>query len=286
MKMKTIEKRGKVVKRKGTAFVWDRKTSPAGWSRRKKLLEKRTVKEGIKYGIMVEKQKEKGDFIMIRKIVQIAEEKCTGCGLCAHACHESAIAMVDGKAKLIRDDYCDGFGDCLPVCPADAISFVEREALPYDEEAVKENQRKAKEAADLQKTESGRNAAENGAAAPSQLRQWPVQIKLVQERASMFAGADLLVAADCTAYAYGNFHQDFIRNHVVLVGCTKLDDIDYSEKLARIFLRNEIKSITVARMEVPCCAGMERAVKMALKESGKKIPVKTVVISTEGEILQ
>ena len=219
---------------------------------------------------------------MIRKIVHIEEEKCTGCGLCAHACHESAIAMVDGKAKLIRDDYCDGFGDCLPVCPADAISFVEREALPYDEEAVKENQRKAK-------AESGKNAAEaaeTNAAAPSQLRQWPVQIKLVQERASMFAGADLLVAADCTAYAYGNFHQDFIRNHVVLVGCTKLDDIDYSEKLARIFMRNEIKSITVARMEVPCCAGMERAVKMALKESGKKIPVKTVVISTEGAILE
>ena len=219
---------------------------------------------------------------MIRKIVQIDEEKCTGCGLCAHACHESAIAMVDGKAKLIRDDYCDGFGDCLPVCPADAISFVEREALPYDEEAVKENQRKAK-------AESGKNAAEaaeTNAAAPSQLRQWPVQIKLVQERASMFAGADLLVAADCTAYAYGNFHQDFIRNHVVLVGCTKLDDIDYSEKLARIFMRNDIKSITVARMEVPCCAGMERAVKMAVKESGKKIPVKTVVISTEGAILE
>lgn len=219
---------------------------------------------------------------MIRKIVQIDEEKCTGCGLCAHACHESAIAMVDGKAKLIRDDYCDGFGDCLPVCPADAISFVEREALPYDEEAVKENQRKAK-------AESGKNAAEaaeTNAAAPSQLRQWPVQIKLVQERASMFAGADLLVAADCTAYAYGNFHQDFIRNHVVLVGCTKLDDIDYSEKLARIFMRNDIKSITVARMEVPCCAGMERVVKMAVKESGKKIPVKTVVISTEGELLE
>lgn len=219
---------------------------------------------------------------MIRKIVQIDEEKCTGCGLCAHACHESAIAMVDGKAKLIRDDYCDGFGDCLPVCPADAISFVEREALPYDEEAVNENQRKAK-------AESGKNAAEaaeTNAAAPSQLRQWPVQIKLVQERASMFAGADLLVAADCTAYAYGNFHQDFIRNHVVLVGCTKLDDIDYSEKLARIFMRNDIKNITVARMEVPCCAGMERAVKMAVKESGKKIPVKTVVISTEGELLE
>ena len=227
-------------------------------------------------------KKRKGVNTMIRKIVQIDEEKCTGCGLCAHACHESAIAMVDGKAKLIRDDYCDGFGDCLPVCPADAISFVEREALPYDEEAVKENQRKAK-------AESGKNAAEaaeTNAAAPSQLRQWPVQIKLVQERASMFAGADLLVAADCTAYAYGNFHQDFIRNHVVLVGCTKLDDIDYSEKLARIFMRNEIKSITVARMEVPCCAGMERAVKMALKESGKKIPVKTVVISTEGAILE
>lgn len=284
------------MKRKGTAFVWDRKTSPAGWSRRKKLLEKRTVKEGIKYGIMVEKQKEKGDFIMIRKIVQIEEDRCTGCGLCAHACHESAIAMVDGKAKLIRDDYCDGFGDCLPVCPADAISFVEREALPYDEEAVKENQRKAKEAAGQENTGAGKagenswaidraDAQENSAAVPSRLRQWPVQIKLVQERASMFAGADLLVAADCTAYAYGNFHQDFIRDHVVLVGCTKLDDIDYSEKLARIFMRNDIKSITVARMEVPCCAGMERAVKMALKESGKKIPVKTVVISTEGEIL-
>ena len=243
---------------------------------------------------MIEKQTEKGDFIMIRKIVQIEEEKCTGCGLCAHACHESAIAMVDGKAKLIRDDYCDGFGDCLPVCPADAISFVEREALPYDEEAVKENQRNAAEAGSesgagqmqVRGEDAAEDAAENGAAAPSQLRQWPVQIKLVQERASMFAGANLLVAADCTAYAYGNFHQDFIRNHVVLVGCTKLDDIDYSEKLARIFLRNEIKSITVARMEVPCCAGMERAVKMALKESGKKIPVKTVVISTEGEILQ
>lgn len=284
------------MKRKGTVFVWDRKTSPAGWSRRKKLLEKRTVKEGIKYGIMVEKQKEKGDFIMIRKIVQIEEDRCTGCGLCAHACHESAIAMVDGKAKLIRDDYCDGFGDCLPVCPADAISFVEREALPYDEEAVKENQRKAKEAAGQENTGAGKagenswaidraDAQENSAAVPSRLRQWPVQIKLVQERASMFAGADLLVAADCTAYAYGNFHQDFIRDHVVLVGCTKLDDVDYSEKLARIFMRNDIKSITVARMEVPCCAGMERAVKMALKESGKKIPVKTVVISTEGKIL-
>ena len=229
---------------------------------------------------------------MIRKIVQIEEDRCTGCGLCAHACHESAIAMVDGKAKLIRDDYCDGFGDCLPVCPADAISFVEREALPYDEEAVKENQRKAKE----ENTGSGKagenswaidraDAQENSAAVPSRLRQWPVQIKLVQERASMFAGADLLVAADCTAYAYGNFHQDFIRDHVVLVGCTKLDDIDYSEKLARIFMCNDIKSITVARMEVPCCGGIVMAVQNALKQSGKMIPWQVVTISVDGKIM-
>ena len=232
---------------------------------------------------------------MIRKIVQIEEDRCTGCGLCAHACHESAIAMVDGKAKLIRDDYCDGFGDCLPVCPADAISFVEREALPYDEEAVKENQRKAKEAAGQENTGAGKagenswaidraDAQENSAAVPSRLRQWPVQIKLVQERASMFAGADLLVAADCTAYAYGNFHQDFIRDHVVLVGCTKLDDIDYSEKLARIFMRNDIKSITVARMEVPCCGGLEMAAANALKASGKLIPWQVVTITVEGKI--
>ena len=234
---------------------------------------------------------------MIRKIIKIDKEKCNGCGACADACHESAIGMVNGKAKLLRDDYCDGLGDCLPACPTGAITFVEREAAAYDEEAVLANQRK--------KAEENKSAHHMSGGCPgsrmrqmkrettaptenemeSQLQQWPVQIKLVQERASMFAGADLLVAADCTAYAYGNFHQDFIRDHVVLVGCTKLDDVDYSEKLARIFMRNDIKSITVARMEVPCCAGMERAVKMALKESGKKIPVKTVVISTEGEIL-
>jgi len=235
---------------------------------------------------------------MIRRIIHIDEEKCNGCGACAAACHESAIGMVDGKAKLLRDDYCDGLGDCLPACPTGAITFVEREAAAYDEEAVLANQRKkAGENKSAHHMSGGcpgsrMRQMKRETTAPtenkmeSQLQQWPVQIKLVQERASMFAGADLLVAADCTAYAYGNFHQDFIRNHVVLVGCTKLDDIDYSEKLARIFLRNEIKSITVARMEVPCCAGMERAVKMALKESGKKIPVKTVVISTEGEILQ
>lgn len=220
---------------------------------------------------------------MIRKIVCIDEEKCNGCGLCAQACHESAIAMVDGKAKLIRDDYCDGFGDCLPVCPADAISFVEREALPYDEEAVKENQRKAKEAEEAKKVEPEEESMQEKAV--SRLRQWPVQIKLVREKAPMFAGADLLLAADCTAYAYGAFHEDFIRNHVVLVGCTKLDDVDYAEKLARIFAQNDIRSITVVRMEVPCCAGMERAAKMAVKESGKNIPMKTVVISTEGELL-
>ena len=218
---------------------------------------------------------------MIRKIVQIDEEKCTGCGLCAHACHESAIAMVDGKAKLIRDDYCDGFGDCLPVCPADAISFVEREALPYDEEAVKENQRKAK-------AESGKNAAEaaeTNAAAPSQLRQWPVQIKLVQERASMFAGADLLVAADCTAYAYAAFHEEFIKGHVTLIGCPKLDAIDYSEKLTEIIKANDIKSVTIVRMEVPCCGGLEYAAKTALQNSGKFLPWQVVTISIDGRIL-
>ena len=239
---------------------------------------------------------------MIRKIIHIDEEKCNGCGLCATACHEGAIDIINGKAKLVRENFCDGFGDCLPGCPTGAITFEEREAPAYDEAAVQENKKKKELQEKMKHLHEGgcpgsrmrmleqTEAAESAAAAPvqpvSRLRNWPVQIKLVQERASMFAGADLLVAADCTAYAYGNFHQDFIRNHVVLVGCTKLDDIDYSEKLARIFLRNEIKSITVARMEVPCCAGMERAVKMALKESGKKIPVKTVVISTEGEILQ
>ena len=238
---------------------------------------------------------------MIRKIIHIDEDKCNGCGLCATACHEGAIDIIDGKAKLVRENFCDGFGDCLPGCPTGAITFEEREAPAYDETAVQESKKK-KELQEKMKHlheggcpgsrmrmleqpgEAGSNIAEPMRQAP-QLRNWPVQIKLVQERASMFAGADLLVAADCTAYAYGNFHQDFIRDHVVLVGCTKLDDIDYSEKLARIFMCNDIKSITVARMEVPCCAGMERAVKMALKESGKKIPVKTVVISTKGEIL-
>ena len=233
---------------------------------------------------------------MIRKIVQIEEDRCTGCGLCAHACHESAIAMVDGKATLIRDDYCDGFGDCLPVCPADAISFVEREALPYDEEAVKENQRKAKEAAGQENTGAGKagenswaidraDAQENSAAVPSRLRQWPVQIKLVPTQAPYFEGAKLLIAADCTAYAYANFHQDFIRGKVVLVGCPKLDSVDYSEKLEEIIQSNNISSMTVVRMEVPCCGGLEMAAKKALQNSGKFIPWQVVTISVDGKIL-
>ena len=233
---------------------------------------------------------------MIRKIVQIEEDRCTGCGLCAHACHESAIAMVDGKAKLIRDDYCDGFGDCLPVCPADAISFVEREALPYDEEAVKENQRKAKEAAGQENTGAGKagenswaidraDAQENSAAVPSRLRQWPVQIKLVPVNAPYFDGASLLIAADCTAYAYANFHQDFIRGKVTLVGCPKLDDVDYSEKLTEILRQNNIKSVTVVRMEVPCCGGLEYAVRTALQNCGKLLPWQVKTISIKGELL-
>ena len=233
---------------------------------------------------------------MIRKIVQIEEDRCTGCGLCAHACHESAIAIVDGKAKLIRDDYCDGFGDCLPVCPADAISFVEREALPYDEEAGKENQRKAKAAAGQENTGAGKagenswaidraDAQENSAAVPSRLRQWPVQIKLVPVNAPYFDGASLLIAADCTAYAYANFHQDFIRGKVTLVGCPKLDDVDYSEKLTEILRQNNIKSVTVVRMEVPCCGGLEYAVRTALQNCGKLLPWQVKTISIKGELL-
>lgn len=208
---------------------------------------------------------------MIRKIIQINEEKCDGCGICADACHEGAIGMVDGKARLLRDDYCDGLGDCLPACPTGAITFVEREAPAYDEQAVKKNQLK-KENKELP-------------AAQSRLGQWPVQIKLVPVNAPYFENAHLLVAADCTAFAYGNFHNDFIRKRVTLIGCPKLDEGDYTEKLTHIIKNNTIQSVTVVRMEVPCCGGIENAVTNALKASGKFIPWQVVTISVEGKVL-
>lgn len=194
---------------------------------------------------------------MIRRIIQIDENKCNGCGLCAGACHEGAIGMVGGKAKLLRDDYCDGLGDCLPACPTGAITFVEREAAAYNEAAVQ----------------------------ASSLRQWPVQIKLAPMRAAWFDGAKLLIAATCTAYAYAKFHDDFIKGHVTLVGCPKLDGVDYSMKLAHIFRENDIREVTVVRMEVPCCGGLPFAVQKALKESGKNIPLKVVTLSTDGSII-
>ena len=196
---------------------------------------------------------------MNRKIVEIDEAKCTGCGLCANACHEGAIAMVDGKAKLVKDDYCDGMGDCLPECPAGAIKIVEREAAAYDEKAVQE-----------------RN---------SQLSQWPCQIRLVPVKAPFFSGAKLLIAADCTAYAYAAFHQEFMRGKVTIVGCPKLDPVDYSEKLTEILRENDIKSVTIVRMEVPCCGGLEMAAKKALQASGKFIPWQVVTLSLDGKII-
>ena len=198
---------------------------------------------------------------MIRKIIEINEEKCNGCGLCAKACHENAIGMVNGKAKLLRDDYCDGLGDCLPTCPTGAITFVEREAAAYDEAAVEANKRKKN-------------------------RQWPIQIRLTPVNAPYFDGADLLIAADCTAYAYGNFHQEFIKNRVTLIGCPKLDEGDYSEKLTQIIANNDIKSVTIVRMEVPCCGGLENAAKKAIKDSGKFLPWQVHTISVDGKILE
>ena len=206
---------------------------------------------------------------MIRRIIEIDEDKCNGCGACAAACHEGAIGMVDGKAKLLRDDYCDGLGDCLPTCPTGAIRFVEREVAAYDEQAVLENQKNAAPAV-IQ---------------PSQLAQWPCQIKLVPVNAPYFQGAKLLIAADCTAYAYANVHQEFMRGKVTIIGCPKLDDVDYSEKLTQILENNDIKSVTILRMEVPCCGGLEMAAKKALKESGKFIPWQVVTISIDGKIL-
>ena len=204
---------------------------------------------------------------MIRKIIKINEEKCNGCGLCAEACHEGAIGMVNGKAKLLRDDYCDGLGDCLPVCPTDAISFEEREAEAYNEEAVLKNMAsKNQSGISVQNIDDSKNISLD-----SMLKNWPVQIKLAPVKAPYFDKADLLIAADCCAYAYGDFHREFIRNKITLIGCPKLDMIDYSEKLAEIIKSNDINSITLTRMEVPCCGGLEYAVNAAIKESGKNI---------------
>lgn len=256
---------------------------------------------------------------MIRRIIQIDEEKCNGCGACAKACHEGAISMVNGKAKLMRDDYCDGLGDCLPNCPVDAIHFVEREAAAYDAEAVKQNMlKKQQEEATKQNAgegpkapvklfaggcpgtrmrmmnreesmqnaeseEEGRETAKS--VNKSMLSQWPVQIKLAPVNAPYFDGAKLLVAADCSAYAYGDFHNRFIKGHVTLIGCPKLDNVDYSEKLTEIIKNNNIKNVTIVRMEVPCCGGLELAAKKALQESGKFIPWQVVTLSLDGQIL-
>ena len=230
---------------------------------------------------------------MIRRIINIDEERCNGCGACAAACHEGAIAMVAGKAKLMRDDYCDGLGDCLPACPTGAISFVEREAAAYDEAAVLAAKAKKEEKLPCGcpgaavKTIRRQEAAETEAVTPrqSRLSHWPVQIKLVPVNAPWLNGAKLLIAADCTAYAYGNFHQDFIKDRVTLVGCPKLDSVDYSEKLTDILRDNDIRSVTVVRMEVPCCGGLEHAVKKALASSGKMIPWNVVTIATDGRII-
>lgn len=197
---------------------------------------------------------------MIRKIIEINEEKCNGCGLCAKACHENAIGMVNGKAKLLRDDYCDGLGDCLPTCPTGAITFVEREAAAYDEAAVEANKRKKN-------------------------RQWPIQIQLTPVNAPYFDGADLLIAADCTAFAYANFAKEIQKGKITLIGCPKLDPVDYSEKLTAILEQNDVKSVTIIRMEVPCCGRIQNAAVTAMKKSGKFIPWQVFTVSVEGEVL-
>ncbi len=228
---------------------------------------------------------------MIRKIIKIDEEKCNGCGACAAACHEGAIEMIDGKARLTREDYCDGLGDCLPACPTNAISFEEREAPAYDEAAVMAAKAKKTLPCGCPGTNSKvikRDVCNtpSPSVSHSQLSQWPVQIKLVPVNAPYFDGANLLIAADCTAYAYGNFHNEFIRNRVTLIGCPKLDMVDYTEKLTAIITNNNIKSVTVVRMEVPCCGGIENATKTALQASGKFIPWQVVTISTDGRIVE
>lgn len=258
---------------------------------------------------------------MLRKIIEIDEDLCNGCGLCVSACHEGAIGLVDGKAKLLRDDYCDGLGDCLPACPTGAITFTEREAAPYDEAAVMSHlaskgkgdakspgasaQAEASGAAkpagcpgmrafaiDHAQPDSAKDSSSDAhdedadaATRPSQIASWPIEIKLVPVQAPYFDGADLLVAADCTAFAYGDFHKDFMRDHVTIIGCPKLDGVDYAEKLAAILENNDIRSLTVARMQVPCCGGLENAARRALEASGKDIPFEVVTIACNGELL-
>ena len=236
---------------------------------------------------------------MVRKIIRIDEEKCNGCGICASACHEGAIDIVDGKAKLVRESFCDGLGDCLPGCPTGAITFEEREAPAYDEAAVKESQRKKaqhyagggcpgsrlmqlgkEETQDEPEQEMAQNARP-----VSRLNQWPCQIKLLPTQAPFFDGAKLLIAADCTAYAYANMHEDFMKGKITMIGCPKLDDVDYTDKLTEIIRDNDIKSVTIVRMEVPCCGGLQRAAENALRGSGKFIPWQVVTISRDGKIL-
>lgn len=230
---------------------------------------------------------------MLRKIVNINEEKCNGCGACAAACHEGAIVMINGKAKLIKEDYCDGLGDCLPACPADAITIEEREAAAYDHDAVMARLEAMKDPAlraAIEKMEllelTEKKSSETVGYTPSQLKNWPVQIKLAPIRAPFFNGCKLLIAADCTAYAYSNFHKDFIADHVTLIGCPKLDAVNYTDKLAEIFRQNAIQEIVVTRMTVPCCGGMSGAVAQAVAACGKEIPLKIVTIDTDGSIVR
>lgn len=237
-----------------------------------------------------------GDDIMIRRIIEIDEEKCNGCGLCVDACHEGAIGLAGGKARLLRDDYCDGLGDCLPACPTNAITFVEREALAYDEAAVEANMRQKKSAGCSCPGTAARKllTPESPSACscraeghqPSALRQWPVQIKLVPPTAAFLANADLLLAADCSAFACGDFHARFMQDRVTLIGCPKLDNADYSEKLAEILRHNDIRSVSVVRMSVPCCAGLASAAQKALRNSGKDLPLNVVTLTPEGEIVE